>query len=174
MTADELAAAVGRHAAEELADALAKIKHCVGQLDDAAIWSRPGAGLNSIGNLLLHLEDNLTQWITCGLGGAEDRRNRPAEFAERGPIPADALLRRLDAAIAQASAALAGLSADELTKTRRIQGFDVTGLAAIFHSVPHFRGHAQEIVHITRTLLGKRYRIHWQPATPEQGAVPTS
>jgi hypothetical protein len=47
----------------------------------------------------------------------------------------------------------------------------VTGLAAIFHSVPHFRGHAQEIIHITRTLLGERYRIHWQPATPEQGAV---
>jgi hypothetical protein len=170
VTADELAAEVGMRAAEELADALAKIKHCLAQLDDAAIWSRP-AGLNSIGNLLLHLEGNLTQWITSGLGGAADRRNRPAEFAERGPIPADALLRRLDAAVAQASVALAGLSAAELTRVRRIQGFDVTGLAAIFHSVPHFRGHAQEIIHITRTLLGDRYRSHWQPATPEQGGV---
>ncbi len=171
MTADELASAVGRHAAEELADALAKIKHCIGQLDESAIWSRPGAGLNSIGNLLLHLEGNLTQWIASGLGGAEDLRNRAAEFAERGPIPADALLRRLDVAVAQASAALACLSADELAKTRRIQGFDVTGLAAIFHSVPHFRGHAQEIVHLTRALLGERYQMHWQPATPEQGAA---
>ena len=51
-----------------------------------------------------------------------------------------------------------------------IQGFDVTGVAAIFDSVPHFRGHTQEIVHMTRLQLGDAYHFAWAPATPEQGA----
>jgi hypothetical protein len=53
---------------------------------------------------------------------------------------------------------------------RRIQGFDVTGAAAIFDSVPHFRGHTQEIVHMTRLQLGDAYKFAWTPTTPEQGA----
>jgi uncharacterized protein DUF1572 len=170
MTTDELAVQVGKEAGNELTDALGKIKHCVDQLDDAQIWSRPDALLNSIGNLILHLEGNLTQWIACGIGGAGHHRNRPAEFAERGPIPKSELIHRLEIAVANARAASERLSGDELVKVRRIQGFDVTGLAAIFHSIPHFRGHTQEIVHMARILLGDKYRIQWQPSTPEQGA----
>lgn len=170
MTADELAAQVGKEAAHELADALSKIKHCVDQLEDAQIWSRPPAHLNSIGNLLLHLTGNLTQWIACGIGGAEGTRDRPAEFAEQGPIPKDDLIRRLEGAVANATIALERPKADDLLRIRRIQGFDVSGLAAIFHSVSHFRGHTQEIVHITRRIVGDEYRIQWQPETAEQGA----
>ena len=170
MTTDELVIQVGKEAAHELSDALGKIKHCVDQLDDARVWSRPHPSTNSIGNLLLHLEGNLTQWIVCGIGGAEDHRNRPAEFAEQGPIPKSNLIRRLEIAVANARAAFERLSGDELMRVRRIQGFDVTGLAAVFHSVPHFRGHTQEIVHLTRMILGDEYRIQWQPMTNEQGA----
>ena len=84
MTADELAAAVGAAAAHELGSALGRIKHCLGQLNDAQVWHRPQPGLNSIGNLVLHLCGNLRQWVVAGLGGAPDVRNRPDEFAERG------------------------------------------------------------------------------------------
>jgi hypothetical protein len=33
-----------------------------------------------------------------------------------------------------------------------IQGFDVIGVAAVFDSVLHLRGHTQEFVHMTRHL----------------------
>ena len=46
----------------------------------------------------------------------------------------------------------------------------MTGLAAIFDSVPHFRGHTQEIVSMTRLQLGDAYQFAWTPYTPEQGA----
>jgi len=61
MTADELTKHVTDEAARELNDALGKIVHCLDQLDEAQIWSRPQALMNSIGNLLRHLEGNLTQ-----------------------------------------------------------------------------------------------------------------
>lgn len=168
MTADDVATAVGTEAAKELANALARIKHCLKQLNDEQVWWRDRPALNSIGNLILHLCGNLHQWIVAGLGGAGDRRDRPAEFAERGPIPKEELLRRLEAVVAEARATLARLDARQLLAERRVQGFDVTGLGAIFDSVPHFRGHTQEIIHMTRAQLGDAYQFAWTP-TPQQG-----
>ena len=170
MTADELATAVGTEAANELASALGKIKHCLGQLTDEQVWWRSRPSLNGIGNLILHLCGNVRQWIVAGLSGAVDCRDRPAEFAERGPIPKEELLRKLEAVVDEARAVLARQTARQLLEARRIQGFDVTGPAAIFDSVPHFRGHTQEIVSLTRLQLGDAYKFAWAPTTPEQGA----
>jgi hypothetical protein len=172
MTDNDLAAAVGAEAANELTSALSRIKHCLGQLRDEQVWWRANPSLNSIGNLILHLCGNLRQWIVAGLGVAADVRNRPAEFAERGPVPKDELQRTLDAVVSEAKEALGRLTARHMLEVRRIQGADVTGLAAIFDSVPHFRGHTQEIVLMTRLQLGDAYRFAWKPTTPEQGAAP--
>jgi hypothetical protein len=169
MTTDELVAAVGDEAANELASALGKIKHCLGQLSDEHVWWRCKPERNSVGNLVLHLCGNVRQWIVSGLGGTADVRNRPAEFAELGPIPKEELLRRLDQVVEEAKVVLGRLTARRLVEGRRIQGFDVTGLTAIFDSVPHFRGHTQEIIHMTRSLLGDAYQFAWAPTTPEQG-----
>jgi hypothetical protein len=170
MTADELAAVVGAAAAHELDSALERIKHCLGQLSDGQVWQRSQPSLNSIGNLILHLCGNVRQWIVAGVGGAADVRNRPAEFAERGLIPKEDLVRRLEAVVEEAKRILVGVNARQLAEVRRIQGFDVTGAAALFDSVPHFRGHTQEIVHMTRLQLGDAYQFAWTPTTPEQGA----
>jgi hypothetical protein len=91
MTVDELAAAVGTAAADELESALERIEHCLEQLNDEQVWVRSQPSLNSIGNLILHLCGNLRQWIVAGVGGSPDVRNRPAEFAERGPVPKEDL-----------------------------------------------------------------------------------
>ena len=170
MTADELAALVGATAAHELDSALKRIKHCLDQLNDEQLWWRSQPSLNSIGNLILHLCGNLRQWIVAGIGGASDVRNRPAEFAEQGPIPKEELVCRLEAVVAEAKGILARVDARQLAEVRRIQGFDVTGVAAIFDSVPHFRGHTQEIVYMTRLQLGDAYKFARTYTTPERGA----
>jgi hypothetical protein len=172
MNVEELAAAVGTQAGQELTSALARIKHCLGQLTDEQVWRRSHPSMNSVGNLILHLCGNLRQWIVAGLGAAMDTRNRPAEFSERGPITKSELLSKLETIVNEAKAVLQRQSARALLEVRRIQGSDVTGLAAIFDSVPHFRGHTQEIVHITRSQLGDAYQFAWQPKTPEEGAPP--
>lgn len=170
MTAEYLAAAVGTEAAKELASALGRIKHCLDQLTDDRIWWRSSPSMNSIGNLILHLCGNVRQWIVSGIGGTNDIRNRPAEFSERGPLSKEELLKRINTIVDEAKVVLERLTAQQSVSVRRIQGSDITGLAAIFSSVPHFRGHTQEIIHMTRTLLGDAYRIAWAPATREEGA----
>jgi hypothetical protein len=169
-TADEFAAAVTAEAAHEMHSALARIKHCLDQLTDEQIWSRPGEGQNSIANLLLHLSGNLRQWVIAGLGGAADVRDRPAEFADRGGRSREELWRLLGGTLAEAGQVLQRLSAGELLRPRRIQGRDLSGLRALFDTVPHLRGHTQEIVFRTRLLLGDQYRFAWTPQTKEEGA----
>jgi hypothetical protein len=154
-----------------LASCHERIAHCLGQLDDAQVWWRAQPGLNSIGNLVLHLCGNLRQWLVFGVGGAADVRNRPAEFAEQGPIARDELLRLLTEVVRAAGEALARVEGGRLLEARRIQGFEETVLSAIFDSLAHLAGHTQEIVFMTRLQLGDAYRFAWVPATPEQGAA---
>jgi hypothetical protein len=126
--------------------------------------------MNSVANLLLHLCGNVRQWIINGVTGTHQSRNRPQEFAERGPLPREDLLKLLSSTVNEADRVLSGIASAQLLEPRRIQGFDETVLSAIFDSVAHFQGHTQEIVSLTRMQLGAAYRFAWTPQTREQGA----
>jgi hypothetical protein len=157
-------------AREQLRKATGIVRHCLSQLTDEQISWRPHETMNSVGNLVIHLCGNVRQWIISGVGGEPDVRDRPTEFSERGPFHRNDLLDRLGEVVQQADAVLSAIAVSQLLEHRRIQGFDATGLSAIFDSVAHFKGHTQEIVHLTRMQLGDGYRFEWAPSTPEEGA----
>lgn len=157
--ADDLRSALNHALCDELDAALARIQHCVNQLTDAQVWWRPPAGTNAVGNLILHLTGNVRQMVVANLTGAADTRDRPAEFAARDSATKEALLAGLTDAVAQARAAITGASESRLTGQRLINSNLWTGLQGAVRSIAHFRGHAQEIIHITRTILGDAYRF---------------
>ncbi|MEM9643464.1 MAG: DinB family protein [Planctomycetota bacterium] len=160
--------AVGDEAGVELDQALKTIHHCVGQLTDAQLWWRPSESMNSIANLLLHLCGNLRQWIIAGVGGAPDVRQRQKEFDDRSSIDRTELLQRVDETVTEVKTAMADVSAEDLLRVRCVQGNDVSGLQAIIHSIAHFRGHTQEIVHMTRCQLNDSYAFDFVPSAAEQ------
>ena len=152
---DETGRAFLEEARRHLAsDYLPKIERCLERLTDEQVWWRAGERANSVGNLLLHLEGNLRQWVVCGVGGAEDARVRDREFAERQQLSRETLLAGLRAAVSEADAALARLDPATLLETRRVQGLDVTLLAAVFHAVEHFSMHTGQIILLTKLLTG--------------------
>ena len=165
---DVVAAEFVRAVRHTLAEGMHKIEHCVSQLSDEQIWWRPREEMNSIANLMLHLSGTLRQWIVSGVGGEPDQRNRPGEFNDRSRRPKADVLAALKQTVANADAVLARVSTQELLRPRRIQGFDESGISAIMHTVPHFRGHTQEIIHMTRVQLGPAYKIDFVPNGPEQ------
>jgi hypothetical protein len=155
-------------ARDNLTEGMEKIEHCVKQLDDDALWWRPTPKQNSVANLMLHLAGNIRQWIVSGVGGAPDVRDRPREFSERSGRPRNEILETLRSAVRDADAVLARLTAEQLVQPRRIQGFETNVTAAVFDVIAHFRGHTQEIIHITRAAVGDRYVFHFVPQGPEQ------
>ena len=154
----ELRAALNHAVGDELDAALSRIAHCVNQLSAAQVWWRPPQGMNAIGNLLVHLTGNVKQMIADNLTGAPDTRNRPAEFATRDATPKAELLSRLTDVVAQAKAAFAAATDERLAQVVRVNNNDWTGLQAAVRCVAHFRGHAQEIIHLTREQLGDAYQ----------------
>jgi uncharacterized damage-inducible protein DinB len=135
-------------------DYLPKIERCLERLTDEQVWWRAGEHSNSVGNLLLHLEGNLQQWVVCGAGGRRDLRERDREFAERRVVPREELLAALRAAVTEAGDVLARLDPAALLEERRVQGLGVTLLAAIFHAVEHFSMHTGQIILLTKVLTG--------------------
>ncbi|MGO9112443.1 MAG: DUF1572 family protein [Thermoguttaceae bacterium] len=163
LSVEELGQAVASEASHRLIESQNKIRHCLNQLTDEQVRWRQAESQNSIGNIILHLCGNVRQWIVSGIGGEPDLRDRPKEFSERRGLPKDELLRQLDEVVHQACATLSSTPVAELLVKRRVQGFDVTALAAIFDSVPHFVGHTHQIVYIARSLLGDAYQFEWTP-----------
>ena len=145
-----------------------KIKHCLSQLNEEQVWWRPHESINSVANVILHLCGNIRQRILSTVDGEPDRRDRPTEFTQRGPMSKAELIRHLDDVTRTAQSVLVGLSAAELTERRRYRGlhreFDGTVLSVILHCLLHLSGHVQEIVYITRLQLGDDYRFQVTPS----------
>jgi hypothetical protein len=167
-TAKDVSHALTEGARFELSEGLSKIEHCLRQLTDEQAWWRPLPEMNSIANLMLHLAGNLRQWVVSGVGGAPDMRDRPGEFADRSGTPKAGVFAKLQDVIRECDAVLSRLGPDDLVAQRRIQGYELTVTRALFHVIPHFRGHVQEIIHMTRVQLGDRYQFDFVPQTPEQ------
>jgi len=63
--------------------------------DEASLWHVVPGVNNCAGNLILHLEGNLREYVGRRLGGVPYQRNRAAEFSERGLTRSD-LVNRIE------------------------------------------------------------------------------
>jgi uncharacterized damage-inducible protein DinB len=129
-----------------------RLRQCVESLTDEQVWWRPNEASNSIGNLMLHLNGNVRQWLVAPFKKLEDVRNRPKEFSEREILPARALLGQLEATMVQAAEVLDRLTEIDLRTIFQIQGYTVTGLHAVYQVVEHFGLHYGQIAYITKVL----------------------
>ncbi|HEX5972032.1 MAG TPA: DUF1572 family protein [Gemmatimonadaceae bacterium] len=127
-----------------------KLRAAVQALPANALWWRANDQSNSVGNLLLHLDGNVRQWIVRGVGSASTsapgERDRAGEFAAQSGPSASELLARLEGTLREADAVLAALTPDALPSGRVIQGEEVTVLEAIYHVVEHFSLHLGQII----------------------------
>jgi uncharacterized damage-inducible protein DinB len=139
---------------------LPRIRAAVERLTDDQVWWRPNEASNSIGNLMLHLSGNVTQWIEGGVGGQPVTRDRQREFDERTPIPRSELLAALSRAVESAVRILDELDPAVLAERRVIQGMDVTVMHAVYHVVEHFSMHTGQILMLTKMLTAEDLKLY--------------
>ncbi|HEY2861102.1 MAG TPA: DUF1572 family protein [Terracidiphilus sp.] len=129
-----------------------RLRACVESLSDEQVWWRPNPSSNSIANIMLHLNGNVTQWLIVSFTHAEDARDRPAEFSRTEGLSGAALIDMLAATMERLSTTLDQLTEADLRTEFHIQGYHVTGLEAIYHVVEHFALHYGQIAYITKML----------------------
>ena len=132
-----------------------RLKEAVAPLTTEQIWWRPNEASNSIGNLLLHLNGNVGQWLVASFNKDEDKRDRPAEFAAQSGLTAAELLERLGATLDAAGKVLERLTVDELLAPCEIQGYRTHGLGAVYHVVEHFGMHYGQILYIAKAQTAR-------------------
>jgi hypothetical protein len=132
-----------------------RLRACAEPLTDEQVWWRPNSASNSIGNLILHLNGNVRQWLVVSFNRCEDERNRPAEFAAESGLTAFQLLDRLGATMSDAAAVLDRLTEADLIAPYEIQGYHVSGLEAVYQVVEHFGLHYGQIAYIAKSFTGR-------------------
>ncbi len=129
-----------------------RLRACVESLTDEQVWWRPNPTSNSIANLMLHLNGNVTQWLIASFDHLNDLRDRPAEFNQTEALTRAELVGTLGSTIDRAATVLARLTEHDLTGQFEIQGYHVTGMDAVYQVVEHFGLHYGQIAYITKML----------------------
>ena len=137
---------------ERLREHSQRIQTSLDQLTEQHIWWRGAETQNAVGNLVLHLTGNLTQWILETLGGEPPTRNRDAEFAAHGGILRDELKKRLHDVVERSTVLIQAIPEQRLQEKVTIQGDEMTVLQLVYHVVEHFALHTGQIVYATKLL----------------------
>ena len=95
---------------EELELYLDRFERALARLDDETVWARPQDGMNSVGNLVLHVEGNIRLFLGQGVGERLLRSLLPvlAQHDAGGRVHQQ---RRLAARADDLQAALVGVAA---------------------------------------------------------------
>lgn len=129
-----------------------QIRECIEQLDEEQLWWRPNAQANSVGNLVLHVCGSTRHYLSRSLGGIDYTRDRPAEFAERGPVPKAQLLAVFDQTISEAAQVLDHFDAAKFLQPTEEPGYYATVFEQLLGIAIHLATHAGQIVYVTKML----------------------
>ncbi|MBW2938969.1 DUF1572 domain-containing protein [Aureisphaera sp. CAU 1614] len=119
------------------------------------LWRKPNNNLNSIGNLLLHLCGNMTQYAIASLGNLPDTRNRDEEFLTGGGFSKQELLLKLKNTVEKVKETLLTTSYEEFLRERNVQGFTLSGIGIIIHVVEHYSYHTGQIAFWIKLIKNK-------------------
>lgn len=128
-----------------------RMYQCIHECDEELLWFRPNDQCNSIGNLVLHLEGNVRQWIIHGISGKEDIRERSKEFDHNVKYSSAELIEKMEQLKSEAASIIDGIERDELIEPRTIQGYDKTVLGVLFQVTEHFSYHLGQISYLVKS-----------------------
>jgi hypothetical protein len=162
------------YSADKLRQFVDRIDSCVEKLNQEQVWARTSPNQNAVGNLLLHLNGNVRQWIMHGVAGQPDIRDRHSEFSSQGGPETHQLLASLRTTVEEAAAVFHALPAERLLRQVKVQGYDATVLTAIYHVVEHFAGHTFQIIYATKLFTGEDlgFYAHLSAARPAMDPLP--
>jgi len=131
------------------------IQKSITDISEEEFWQKPNDSLNSIGNLIVHLCGNITQYIISSLGETEDLRNRDLEFSSSKNGTKSEIFNTLEETVAIAKRVIFDANQEQLLKIRSVQGFTFSGIGVIIHAVEHFSYHTGQIAFWVKQLKNK-------------------
>jgi len=123
--------------------------------DEEAIWeTRPGVS-NAAGNLALHIEGNLREYVGRQLGQRPYNRNRELEFSARG-VSKEELAARIAELKQSIPAVIEGLTSEQMDKEypEAVLGVAISTGEFLIHLYGHLNWHLGQIDYLRRVITG--------------------
>ncbi len=136
---------------EELDRYLDRFERALARLDDRTVWVRPKDGMNSVGNLVLHIDGNVRLFLGQGVGGVSYARDRRAEFDARGGKTVDELRSVLASLRALAHEVVDSSTDETLDAPSELGDYD-SKEEHLIHVVAHAGYHAGQAVLLSKLL----------------------
>lgn len=152
----------------------------IAQLPDDALGRRPDPESNSVAVIVRHVGGNMrsrwTDFLTAD--GEKPDRDRDGEFEDTPASSRAALLAEWEAGWRCCLDAVAALGPDDLLRTVRIRGEELTALRALERATRHYAAHVGQIVFLAKHLRGSAWRTLSIPraasrGSPRAGGSPT-
>jgi uncharacterized damage-inducible protein DinB len=123
---------------------------------DDVLWAIPPGVTNSAGNLVLHIEGNLREYIGRQLGGMSYTRNRPAEFSLKG-FSRDELAVRISEVRDRIPSIVESLSEHQLESMYPEIVFDAPMQTGEFlvHLYGHLNWHRGQLDYVRRVVASR-------------------
>jgi hypothetical protein len=123
--------------------------------NDDVLWQRPPQFTNPPGNLILHLEGNLREYVGRQLGNVPYARNRPLEFSARG-VSRRELVARVAELRQLIPSVIEGLTPEQMEKEHPEVVLEVPMSTAAFliHLYGHLNWHLGQVDSLRRALTG--------------------
>lgn len=132
-----------------------RIIKCLNEIDERETWQRSNENSNSIGNIVLHLCGNITQYAISSLGETEDIRMRDKEFSAKDGFTKTELSAKLKTTVDEAVRIIESLNEERLLKTYSVQGFNLSGIGIIIHVSEHYSYHTGQVAFWVKQLKNK-------------------
>ncbi len=133
-------------------EGIVRINKVLDMLTEEQVWYSPNDNINSIGNLVLHLNGNVTQWIGTGIAQHKDKRLRDFEFSSHQTHAKSDLKQLLVELQEYTTPIIDQLDSDILGEKRTVQGFDETVLSIVIHVIEHFSYHVGQIAYLGKLI----------------------
>ncbi len=139
----------------DIAELRQEIEAFGGEANDQ-LWTAPPGVPNSAGNLALHLEGNLREFIGRQLGAIPYVRTRPLEFSTKD-LPVTELAARIAAVEQSIPPVVASLTAETLDALypENVLGEPISTRRFLIHLHGHLTYHLGQINYLRRLLSGK-------------------
>ncbi len=147
-----LAADVGEEFARYFEHLAGRVEKAVRSVPRDKLYVKPFAFGNSIGHLVLHLTGNLNQYIGAVIAGTGYVRDRPREFTEPNPPPAEEALRRFRDAVGLVVRTVRSLGDDAWREPVREEQPIQTRFGLVLVCAAHLNNHIGQMSYLVRAL----------------------
>ena len=120
-----------------------------------SLWRTAPGVTNSAGNLALHLEGNLREYIGRQLGNIPYERQRSLEFSDKG-LPVNDVAARIERVQQAIPGVIRGLSSAALDAPypEQVLGVPITTRQFLIHLLGHLNYHLGQIDYLRRMTTG--------------------